>query len=153
MTTLRRKKKYEALSFEELAYIIHGYMSEEGWGLKLGGFRDVLQRYFRLQDNDLSNIHEVMIDCNLWYNYFAEIQAIMELKKEEWTLEADWLYAHEKKAEPSEALENRIQHAKLRAKHYGMFAKHIEAQKKFFWKASEHCQMLYKKGVESLARS
>ncbi|MFF2531543.1 hypothetical protein ACFVS2_21785 [Brevibacillus sp. NPDC058079] len=150
---LKRKKKYEDLSFEALAKVVHGYLLEEGWGLDLRGFREALKRYFRVHDNDIAETHELMIECNLWYNYFGEIQAVLDFKKEEWTLEADWLYAHEKIAEPSEQLENRIQHAKLRAKHYGMFSKHVESQKRFFWKASEHCQSLYKRGIVNYARS
>ncbi|WPS85450.1 hypothetical protein SMD22_02125 (plasmid) [Brevibacillus halotolerans] len=151
--TLRRKKKYEDLSFEALTKIVHGYLHEEGLELNFRGFREVLQRYFRLHDNDIVETHEMMIECNLWYNYFGEVQAILDVKQEEWTLEADWLFAHEKKAEPSEELESRIQRAKLRAKHFGMFSKHVESQKKFFWKASEQCQSLYKRGIKNFARS
>lgn len=149
----RRKKKYEVYSFEDLAHVIHQYLMEDGLALNLSGFRDILQRYFRLQDNHLADVHEVMIDCNLWYNYFSEIEAFIQLKKEEWTLEADWLFAHEVFAEPSESLENKIQSAKERALHYGLFQKHVESQRKFFWKASDHCQKLYKRGVQAMARS
>lgn len=149
----KRKKKYEGLSFERLSQIIHRYLNDDGLTLDLTGYRDMLQRYFRVQDHDLLEIHETMIDCNLWYNYLSSVEALMAYKKEEWTLEADWLYAHEVMAEPSEELESRIQNAKERAKHYGMFEKQIESQRKFFWKASDHCQELYRRGISSMARS
>jgi hypothetical protein len=151
--TLARKKKYEGMSFDDLAPVIHQYLLDDGLGLYLQGFRDVLRRYFRLQDNNIVEIHEVMIECNLWYNHFSDIQALIDSKKEEWTLEADWLFAHEKAVEPNEELESRIQNAKVKVKHFGMFSKHVESQKKFFWKASGHCQSLYKRSISSLSRS
>lgn len=150
---MKRKKKYEGMSFEALAKIIHGYMKEDGLGLDFRGFRDVLQRYFRLQEYELADIHELMIDCNLWYNYLSDIQSFVEFKKEEWLLESEWLFAHEVMAEPSESLENQIQRAKERSKHYGMFSKQVESQIKFFLKASGHCQSLYKRGVQSSERA
>ncbi|WCF11381.1 hypothetical protein NDS46_30960 (plasmid) [Paenibacillus thiaminolyticus] len=150
---LKRKKKYEGMSFEKLAHIINGYLLEEGLILNLTGYRNILQRYFRVQDNHLSDIYEVMIDCNLWFNYLADIQSLVSLKKEEWTLEAEYLYATEILAAPSESLENRIQAAKERAKHYSIFEKHIESQKKFFMKASHACQVLFQNGLASMRRS
>lgn len=149
---MKRKKKHEAMNFEQLSKFIHKYLQEEGWALNFRGFRDVLQRYFRLQDHDIVEIHELMIDCNLWHNYFAEIQSFIDLKMEEYSLEADWYFAHEVKAEPSEQLENQIQRAKERMKHFSMFSKHVESQKKFFWKASEHCYYLYKRSVTAMSR-
>lgn len=148
-----RRKKYESFSFEDLAKIIHGYLKEEGLSLNLSGYREVLKRYFHMHDNNLSEIYSLMIDCNLWSNYFAELESFLSLKKEEWMLKIDWLYAHENMAKPSEALENRIQDAKQHVRHYDMFIKHCHAQMNFFKKASEHCYNLYFKGLRGLIRS
>ncbi|MBP1308732.1 DNA-binding NtrC family response regulator [Paenibacillus sp. 1182] len=150
---MARRKNDSGMSFEHLAKVIHSYLLEQGWELNFRGFREVLRRYFRLQDHDIVEIHELMIECNLWFNYFSEVQSFIDLKKEEWSLEADWLIAQEKMAEPSEALEDRIQNAKLRAKQFGIFSNQLESQKKFFSKASGHCQSLYKNATIRLLQS
>lgn len=149
----KRKKKYEYYSFDSLAFIIHGYLQEDGLGLYLKGYKETMRDFFHLQDHDIDKIHELMIDCNLWFNYFCEIEALIQYKKEEWQLRMDWHRAHEVQAEPSEELESHIQHAKLRVTHYGMFMKQIHTQQRFFGRASFKCQDAYRKTFGRMARS
>lgn len=144
---MRRRKKFETLSFTDLAKIIHAYLKEEGLSLNFSGYREILKRYFQIEDNNISEIYKLIIDCNLWSNYFAELESFMSFKKEQYILQAELLYAYKNPAKTSKCIEVKIQDNKKRIKHFDMFTKHCRAQKNFFKKASEHCNKLYFKGL------
>lgn len=147
---LRRKKRY---TFEALSTIIHNYLKEEGYVLNLKGYRETLLAYRRMVDNHTGEFYELMIETSLWANYMSELEAFIQLKKEEWTLERDYLRATENLAEPSYELEQSIQKADEKRSHYALYEKEVRNKKRFFQKAHIQCRELYRKQEKMLLRS
>jgi len=149
---MRRKKN--TTSFEVLAKLIHVYLKEEGFGgLNFRGYKETLSLYSHIDDVHLPEIYDLTTDCLLWNHYFIDLEALMELKYEEWLLEADRLKALEERANPDRILDEAIKKATERAKHYKLFVKHCKSQRIFFQKAYEHCLDMYKQGLKGFART
>lgn len=146
----KRRRKYEEYAFEDLAKIVNRYLKAEGYTLNFMGYQDTLKQYFSMQDNNPESIRSLMIECNLWSNYFSELEKFLLLKKEEYMLEADRYLAEINKQKPSLDTEIRIQNAKKRAKHFDLFAKHCHAKMNFFKYASNQCHVLYAQCLKRL---
>jgi hypothetical protein len=148
----KRPPKYN-ISFEEVANIVNSYIKEDGFSLNFTGYKVAMKNYFQLHEHDLLQAHGNMVSCNMWFNYFSEVYAFIELGKESWFLEEQRLLAYVVKDEPNEELEDFIENAKHRTMHYKVLSKHLRNQMIFFSKASDHCLRLYQNGIINYARS
>ncbi|PLS19719.1 hypothetical protein CVD28_04720 [Bacillus sp. M6-12] len=146
----RKKKSQSPLRFEDMAKKINFYLKEENLNLNFKGYKEVVMRYFRLQDHDLYEIFQVMTECNLWSNYMSDVENFIQAKTLDYQMEADRLNAYFDKKVPNEELELEIKKAKWKAKEFTIFQKQVIAQKVFFEKSFWHCYKLYGKGINTM---
>lgn len=136
--------------FRELAKIINHYLKEEGLSLSFEGYTDTVSKYLRLNDSDLSEAFELVMECNLWSNYFVEVEGIIQLKMLEYITELDRLKSMFYKKIENKELDEQIEKITKRSKQFSLFYKHVGSQKGFFEKAHRHCYQIYNSGVNVL---
>lgn len=146
----RKKKAYKALDFPDMAKRINAYLKEEGLNLSFQGYKNTILSYLRLQEHDLYTIYQLMTECNLWSNYFSEVENFIQIKYLEYETETDRLLAFFNKKFPEESLEEAIKQNQYKTRDFKVFYNQLVSQRKLFEKAYWHCYKLYGKGNHTL---
>ena len=153
MRAYKQKKpleKKDFVRFQDLAKLINHYLKDEGITLTFKGYNETLRDYFRMDDNNTPVAFELMTHCNLWANYFGDIEGVIQSKALELQLNIDQLKAQEDKKNPEEERLTTITELTKKHKDLVLFLKYLKNQRKFFDKAHLHCYRVYAQIVNTL---
>lgn len=142
-------KRNELFKFEPLAKRINKHLQEDGIPLNFKGYKETVSRYFSTQDNQLVEVFELMAECNLWGQYFSDLEGIIQNKQLDIELNLDVLKATLNKDD--EQMKFKINELSLKLKDFKAFLSQIYIQKSFFSNAFYHCIKTYTKGINALS--
>ncbi|MDF2879471.1 MAG: hypothetical protein K0R54_28 [Clostridiaceae bacterium] len=143
--------KINPKKFQDMAKLINHYLKDENITLTFQGYNDTISSYFKINDNDLYEAFNLAVECNLWNNYFADIEGIIQVYTFDIELSLDKIKAQYDKNTNNDILDNEIKLLTKKLKDFKIFLKQVGAQKNFFDKAHFHCNKLYLKGNNTLA--
>lgn len=143
------KKNNNHMKFQDMAKKINTYLVIEKISLNFDGYNETVARYFRLDDSDISEAYSLMTECNLWNNYFADIEGIVKYYTLSSQISLDKFNATYNKKLENEVLDRRFDILSKRYKDFKVFSKQIMAQKVFFENAFWHCYKIYAKSVKT----
>lgn len=141
--------KNDTLKFKDMVNKINKYLAIEKIYINLQGYDDIITKYFRLGDNDINEAYELMTECNVWNNYFSEIEGIIQYYTLASQLSFDIFNATYNKMLCDNELDRKYMLLDKRYKDFKLFSKQVAAQKKFFEKAFWHCYKIYAKSVKT----
>lgn len=135
-----RNKKWSPLRFHEMATIINRYLVEDQQGILLNfeGYKDMLSRYLRLQEQDQSEVFAVITEANLWSEYFSQLIGLIYYRWLHAKMEVDYMTAMIDKKNPNEERQNLLARLTKKEKDLGLFYQQLLAQQKFCEKAFWH---------------
>lgn len=142
-------KQNELFKFESLAKRINKHLQEEGIPLNFKGYKETVSRYFAMQDNHLVEVFGLMAECNLWSQYFSDLEGIVQKKQLDIELSIDVLKATLNKNDEQTTF--KMNNLLLQLKDFKAFLSKIYAQQTFFNTAFYHCVKIYSKGVNTLS--
>lgn len=142
-------KRNELFKFELLAKRINKHFKDDNIPLNFTGYKDTVSRYFAMQDNHLAGVFELIAECNLWSQYFSDLEGIIQNKQLDIELNLDVLKATLNKDD--EQMKFKINELSLKLKDFKAFLSQIYIQKSFFSNAFYHCIKTYTKGINALS--
>ena len=143
-------KKTELFKFEPLAKRINRHLKRDGIVLNFLGYRDTILEYFRIIDNHLGEVFDMTIECNLWFQYFSDLEGLIQYKKLDLDLDLDILKASHDGKTPNNEAEPKIEELRLKILDFTAFLAQIEVQKHFFSRAAYQCAKLYDRGTNTM---
>ena len=144
-TTNKDKIKKYKDDFVTMAHRSKTILEEEDVVLTFKGYSDTIVQYLNCDEFDITGLEKIIKDLNLWYQYFGDLEALVEnlfLKRENMKIYADAFIKTPKNIEITKKKEKEVIILK-------MFLKHLKIQKKMFSGFSSHCYDMYNSACES----
>lgn len=142
--------KNDFIRFQDLAKVISHYLEDDGLSLTFQGYNDTVSHYFKLDDNNLPDAFLLMTQCNLWSNYLADVEGIIQAKTLDLITQIDGMEALEDKKKPDDNLESSIEYLTRVHKQFTLFYKQVANHRNFFERAYLHCFKVYSRGINTL---
>ncbi len=140
----------DLFKFEPLAIRVNRYLANDDVSLNFEGYNDTIKKYSSLQDNHISVAFNLITECNLWFQFFSDLEGYIKLKELETKLDIDYLNACLDIKNPDINMVRVIGEKTRIHKDLVAFLDQICVQKNFFSKAFYHCMNLYAKGIKTM---
>ena len=131
-------------TFVNSALSVKAIFLNENIPLTFFKYKETLIEYIKSSESDIETIQNLIIDLNLWFGYFSDLEGITQslfLKKQNMKFYIDAFPKTPKNQAKSKEISSEIIRLKL-------FLKQIKIQKKMFSNMSNHCLEMYNSACE-----
>lgn len=117
---------------------IKKYLAEDNITVSFSGFDELVSEYFDHDEYLMEELHELIINLNLWSGYLGGFLGVLHLKYERYCLDKDILLSKKDKKNDDEQLIQDIQQLTNRIQQIRLIERNINKATKFlniaFWK-------------------